>query len=55
MLTIIIDYLPEDKLDKITAKDIIDWYNFFCSLIREGEDVSIEDIYTYLTHKIDNL
>ena len=48
ILTVIIDYIPEDKLKKVTAYHICEWCKFLYDIdVRE-----FSDIYTYLDVKL---
>ena len=48
ILAIILDYLPEEKLNKITALNIFDWYKF----LRDNGAEDFKDVYVYLDAKL---
>ena len=48
ILTVIIDYIPEDKLKKVTAYDICEW----CVFLNGFPIESFSDVYTYLDAKL---
>ena len=48
VLITIIDYIPENKLKKVTAYDICEWFKFLTQVGAE----SFSDIYTYLDVKL---
>ena len=48
ILSVILDYLPKEKLNKITASDIFDWYKF----LRDNGAENFKDVYDYLDVKL---
>ena len=54
ILSIIVDFVPQDKLDKVTVRQLCDWSVFLIDLEKEGE-LSFNDIYSYLNKEFDKI